>query len=229
MSIRLMAAVWELHLTPVEKLVFLAIADCANDEGLAWPSIATIRRKSNVSERTVQRSIRSLEAAGHLSRKEVAGKGCKYIINPRHTGTPATQAPAPQSAQTPATVAPKPSRTINVELAKANPTTRGQKSVPIPDWMPTGQWEAYLEMRKAKGAKPTPHAIGLLIAKLDRWRASGHDPGAILDNSTENNWTGLFEPKAPRNDQPASNPDEPQNPYVRAVLKRQADRAGVRF
>jgi Helix-turn-helix domain len=117
MSVRVMANAWELALSPTEKLVILALADCADDKGICWPSIATIARKSNLGERSVQRSIQALAAAGHLSRNEVIGKGCKYTIHPRHGDTPATKSPVPHSRKpppqrhpTPATVAPKPSK-----------------------------------------------------------------------------------------------------------------------
>lgn len=116
MSIRVMSSVWELSLSSTEKLVLLALADCANDEGECWPSIATIGRKAGIGERSVQRSIQSLKDAGHLSRREVPGRGCRYTIHPRHSATPATVAPVtnetpppPQCHPTPATVAPKPS------------------------------------------------------------------------------------------------------------------------
>lgn len=111
-----MSLAWDLPLSSTEKLVLLALADCANDEGECWPSIATIGRKACIGERSVQRSIQSLKDAGHLTRIEVTGKGCRYIIHPRQNGTPATKspvtqvsAPPPQSHPTPATVAPKPS------------------------------------------------------------------------------------------------------------------------
>lgn len=65
----------------------------------------------------------------------------------------------------------------------------------IPDWIPVDQWNAFIVMRKRKGGMPTARAIELIIGKLERWRASGQDPGAILDQSTENQWTGIFELK----------------------------------
>lgn len=111
-----MSQVWDIPLSSTEKLVLLALADCANDEGEAWPSIATLCRKACIGERSVQRSIQSLKDAGHLTRIEVNGKGCRYFIHPRQIITPATVAPVtnateppPQSHPTPATVAPKPS------------------------------------------------------------------------------------------------------------------------
>lgn len=51
-----------------ERLVLLALADaCSRDDGTGcWPSIATIARKANISERTVQRVLDRLERNGHL-------------------------------------------------------------------------------------------------------------------------------------------------------------------
>ena len=63
MSIRIMTAVWEYSESGgTDRLVLLALADIANDEGVCWPSIAHVARKCRVSGRTVQRSIRNLEA-----------------------------------------------------------------------------------------------------------------------------------------------------------------------
>lgn len=121
MSIELMSGVWKMDLPTFEKLVLLALADCANDEGLCWPSIATLERKTNAGRRTVQRSIRALESAGILKRQEVPGKGCKYYITLRQTDTGAGKSPVPESAPTGATVAPKPSRTTSNKRASAIP------------------------------------------------------------------------------------------------------------
>ena len=51
MSVRLMTEVWAVSLPDSEKLVLLALADCANDEGLCWPSMATLARKCSNSEK----------------------------------------------------------------------------------------------------------------------------------------------------------------------------------
>lgn len=53
-------------------------------------------------------------------------------------------------------------------------------------------------MRKAKKAKPTDRAIELLIAKLGKMRERNIDLVAVLDQSTMNNWTDVFEPKSDR-------------------------------
>lgn len=70
----------------------------------------------------------------------------------------------------------------------------------LPDWLNREAWAGYTEMRR-KARKPmTPRAQSLILSKLDAWRMAGHDPTAILDNSTANSWTDVYEPKGNRND-----------------------------
>jgi hypothetical protein len=61
--------------TGIDRLVLLAIADAANDEGAeAWPSMSTIARKAGVDKRTVARSIARLEQLGELRRSRNGGR-----------------------------------------------------------------------------------------------------------------------------------------------------------
>jgi hypothetical protein len=122
-----MTRVWELDLPDSDKIVLLALADCANDEGHCWPSVASLVRKCSKSERTIQAAIKRLVDEGLLVRREVPGKGCNYTVLPR-TGAKsaprsdnggATPAPAQGTTRTPAAAADKPSVTVNTE-AKAS-------------------------------------------------------------------------------------------------------------
>ena len=68
MSVKVMALVWD-GSTAVgnARLVLLAIADsCDHDGTNAWPAVATIARKTLLSERTVQRKIKELVEIGEL-------------------------------------------------------------------------------------------------------------------------------------------------------------------
>lgn len=66
MSIEVMNAVWrESQATGRARLVLLAIADHQGEIG-AWPSIATLARMVNASERSVQRDIQDLVNLGEL-------------------------------------------------------------------------------------------------------------------------------------------------------------------
>jgi hypothetical protein len=62
----------------------------------------------------------------------------------------------------------------------------------IPEWIKKETWDAFIEMRKSIGAKPTTRAQELLISKLNNFRLTGQDPNSILDQSTMNNWKGVF-------------------------------------
>jgi hypothetical protein len=68
----------------------------------------------------------------------------------------------------------------------------------IPDWVPAEAWAGYVEMRKKLKKPMTGRAMALRIADLEQFRAAGHDIGAILDQSTANNWTDLYELKERR-------------------------------
>lgn len=61
MSVRQMAAVWELELPSHLKLVLLAIADHANDEGAAFPGQERLAAKCSLAPRTVRDSLAKLE------------------------------------------------------------------------------------------------------------------------------------------------------------------------
>ncbi len=72
MSVRLMGKVFELDVPAMKKLVLLAMADHARDDGTGcYPAIGTLAAKTSLSVRGVQKTINDLEAAGYL---RVAGK-----------------------------------------------------------------------------------------------------------------------------------------------------------
>jgi hypothetical protein len=90
------------------------------------------------------------------------------------------------------------------EPSKNSPlkTTTPPAAFVLPDWIPIESWKHFLEMRTAMRKKPTEHAAKLLVAKLDKLRIGGHDPGDVLDQSTANSWAGLFPLKGNENGNP---------------------------
>lgn len=76
---------------------------------------------------------------------------------------------------------------------------------PLPDWLPKEAWSGFLEMRRRIRAPMTPRAMTLAIRQLEELRQRGHDPTAILDQSTQNSWKGLFEPKGNGNGKRSAN------------------------
>ena len=67
MSIRVESRVWKsADAAGGELLVLLALAHFADDEGWCWPSMATIAKKTRMTERSAQRIIRRLVGRGQL-------------------------------------------------------------------------------------------------------------------------------------------------------------------
>lgn len=68
MSVRVMSWVWDQDIPPNIKIVLLAIADCADDDGgNAYPSQETLARKTGYSTRQVKRIVEQLVALNVLS------------------------------------------------------------------------------------------------------------------------------------------------------------------
>lgn len=63
----MLSRVWNSAMpTSTHKLVLLAFADSANDEGMCWPSIKRVATRSQVSGRQVQRVVADLKHDGLL-------------------------------------------------------------------------------------------------------------------------------------------------------------------
>ncbi len=78
-----MTMAFRTDMPPVRKFVLLAMCDMANvsDNGLTYPSIATVARHCSLDRRTVERAIKELEADGYLSASRRAGMKSRYQIN----------------------------------------------------------------------------------------------------------------------------------------------------
>lgn len=75
MSMEIMTRVWECSKqkgTPL--LLMLAIADNANHEGVAFPGVPYLARKTRMSERQVQRVLQTLDDSGELAVVWSAGR-----------------------------------------------------------------------------------------------------------------------------------------------------------
>ena len=69
------------HWTPSTRMVAIALADYSNgDNGLAWPSVANLSRRSGVSVRQVQRCLRDIEADGWIVKAGIHSRGTNLWI-----------------------------------------------------------------------------------------------------------------------------------------------------
>jgi len=90
MSIKLMSQVWDVQsLTQPRKMLLLAVADFANDEGYSWPAVETLMRKCSFkSDSGVRRALTELAEAGWLSK---SSRSVKAANGRRQQGSNAYQ------------------------------------------------------------------------------------------------------------------------------------------
>jgi hypothetical protein len=221
-SVSVMSKVWQGGPEETsQRLLLLALADAANDEGFCWPGTSNLARKICTSVRTVLRLFKSLEKDGSITikRKAHLSKGNTYQINlaklddiamSRDTvsrddlsrdksgisqvtsraksGDISGNGNIPVSDRNDSTLQPKSDR---ITIKNHHRTTKGDAFV-LPEWVPTAQWNAWLDMRKKARKSPTDYAMTLAVRKLDDFRKCGNDPGAVLDQSTGAGWPDLY-------------------------------------
>lgn len=77
---------WGQTLPSTQKFVLLTLVDMADDDGLCWPSVATIAKRCAVSTRTVRRALRDLIKANVVQCElRLRGDGSttsnRYVLN----------------------------------------------------------------------------------------------------------------------------------------------------
>jgi hypothetical protein len=148
MSIKIMTRAWDVPLPHADKLLLLALSDNANDEGLCWPGVATLGRKCGMDDRTVQRAVKRLADAGHVTVLGIREhKSNDYLVHPqtpgaapppaeRHSGTtPRGSGATPPVI--PGTAPPHPRQAATGGEAQRHPNLQGsvrepQSNPPVP-------------------------------------------------------------------------------------------------
>lgn len=191
MSYKQLAPAWEADLSCPAKLVLISLADQSNDEGVCWPSVTTIMRRTGLCERAVRGHLKDLEEAGHITRGYRDGQSTVYTVHPiatpakefiPHANTPALHAPPPlhHMHHTPAPHAP-----ITVIEPKVEPTPNAKGKPSLVDDGFASFWRAYPKKvgkgaaeRVWKRAKVNGHLSEVLAAveaqkASEQWRKDG--------------------------------------------------------
>lgn len=213
-----MTAAWGVLLPHADKIVLLALADNANDEGDCWPSIATLAAKCGMDRTTVLRAIKRLEAAQHISKHSSPGRSTNYRIHPSLSATSGFPPPVAQSDHTsgaaPLPVVdvrhptsgrpPPPYRTViepSIEpslnrqraRAKASKPEKPKSEEPPPPNLNVEAWHRWEQYRREirKAIKPASK-----LAAQRKLAGFGVDQEAVVEQSIANGWQGLFELKS---------------------------------
>lgn len=84
MSVYISGSAWFLAMVPMRKMVLLALADNATDEGVCWPSQATLAQKVSISERSLRDHLHALVSDGWVAITSLGngrGKSTEYLLN----------------------------------------------------------------------------------------------------------------------------------------------------
>lgn len=126
MSVRVMSRVWERSaLGGSELLLLLAIADHADDEGRAYPSVETLAKKVRMSARNARYLLAKIERSGELTIARNAGpRGCNLFtvqaLQPEADSRKGVKAIAARGA---IAIAAEPSRTVIEPSITSSPTS----------------------------------------------------------------------------------------------------------
>ena len=151
-----MSTVWELDLPAGEKLVLLALADQASDDGTqCWPSVARIAQRCGQAERTVRQALGALEAKHHLTRQYREGSSTYYRVHPcRPHGGGMAAAPAEPGDDLLSGLDRRPPRRASRLPETFVPSTTGKTAALVARWPPerlASELEQFADYHRAKG------------------------------------------------------------------------------
>jgi Helix-turn-helix domain len=113
MSIKVMEMIWERapYVEPTILLTLLCLANWANDDGICWPSVPSLARKTRQSERNARYILKRLESDGILGIQEQRGRNHTnhYMIDVEklatyHTWEPEQKPAKPEKPAKPAKI-----------------------------------------------------------------------------------------------------------------------------
>ena len=80
---------------------------------------------------------------------------------------------------------------------KKEKNEKNEKNIILPDFIKTDLWSEFLAMRKKLKAPNTEMALNRILKKLKAFEQQNIGNGTLaIENSIENGWKGVFEPKA---------------------------------
>lgn len=179
------------------KFVLVAVANCANETGLAWPSIAHLCEVTSQDRKTVIKALDNLERSGHISdtgERKGATKQIKvYQFRYCSVESKSTEFPTKECRLSLETVPSFPSNsTVNGTRNPKEPkgTVSEPKAVHV-DGLDEQAWEAWIDYRK-KIRKPLKQAS--IPAAQKKLAALGSEQMESVQNSIANGWQGIFPP-----------------------------------
>jgi hypothetical protein len=198
----------EKNLAPTVRHVLLILGNRADEQGYLYPSVAWICARTGLSRRSVQVQLKAISEAGLLqrdTRQNDSGvrtsDSFQLTINQPGLFTEfggADSAPprarAARGGRSSCTGGGAPGAPYTQDIKQEEKKARRQAAFPLPDWMPTEAWTAWLEVRTKKKVPNTTRALQIAVGKLEALKAEGFAPEKVLDCAIEKGWRGIYKP-----------------------------------
>lgn len=207
MSTLVMSMCWPLQMPPTPKAVLVSLADNANDQGVAWPSLTKICERTCFGRTAVIAAIRWLEDEGLVVADRSNGRHTSYTVDlnavnqfASRTRPPAEPVRLADSNQSASRTNQSASRTIPVRQADSNRhkpsrTVRSNRHSAaveeagklLPD-LPADLVSDFVAIRKAKKLPLTGTAVAGLQREADKARLTLEDAVRLC---CERGWAAL--------------------------------------
>lgn len=167
----------------IAKAVLICLADYADTDGVAWPAIPNLAKEVQVSDRTVQRALRSLEGSKLLTREDRTRKdggqtsnGYRLALSDVPPGD--NLSPAPRQVVTPPVTLLSPANDPQENLLPSDEGKRraGSKTKPSPSLSPEAAAIWAVAPKIARQRSSQDEVAVALLAAVGR----GHDPARVL-------------------------------------------------
>ena len=191
MSIKCLAWAWGKQLPPLPKLVLLAIADHADDNGYAWPGVSGVAQKCGVSKRTVQRYVNTLVQRDIISvetrqRPDGSNTSNAYQLNIHDCHPPVSDSHPPMTGVSP------PHDTPVTPLTVIEPSMKLTTTTTLPEWFKVLAKEETPDDKRMQNilewATPYPESLlrDMAYIVVDKWDQYKTKNKSIF--STFQNW-----------------------------------------
>lgn len=217
-----MSACWPLQMAPTAKAVLISLADQANDDGVCWPSVGTLAKRTCLTDRAVQKSLAWLEAEGYVTREMKSGRSTRYTLTPERRSPPKDVHPRTRFTPTPEPRSPAPERRSprTVKNHQLNRKEEKEGAFTLPDWIPADWWQSWEEHRHGMRKPLTDLARSLQVERLQELVTEGHRPVDCIKAAIANRWQGFYPP-------PAANKGGNKGSGFLAALDRTVNDSGV--
>lgn len=192
---------WEWYNDIPTKVLFLHLIIKANHKDKRWQgrvvkrgqlitSLSILSTETGLSIRSIRTSINKLKSTHELTVKTTSKFSVLELVNYSSYQDKKKESDTPNDMQFDT------QETNERQQLKNDKNDKKKRNIKIPEFIDADLWNDFMISRESMKCKPTERAITLLVNKLSSFKEKGLDPNKSLEDSIENGWKGVFEPKS---------------------------------